>query len=178
MLCGCQCALLPSASIAALFPTSVAIGRRSTECYREKQANEGLLVIAKKSGDLLLAAAFPENDAMSLSRAFMILMLGIAAPSFLVAHTLQVHAQDDGGDSGGDDGGSDDSGGDDSGGDDSGGDDADASATADDPDAEYIIDANGKRVKKPKTVDFTTLGVGDPSTDLNSHAILRRPSRG
>lgn len=101
---------------------------------------------------------------MSLSRAFMILMLGIAAPSFLVAHTLPVFAQDDGGDSGGDDSGSDDS----------GGDDADDSATADDPDAEYIIDANGKRVKKPKTVDFTTLDVGDPSADLNSHSTFRK----
>lgn len=125
---------------------------------------------------------------MSLSRAFMILVLGIAAPSFLVAHSLPVYAQDDGGDSGGDDGGSDDGGSDDGGGDDGGGDDggdnaSDLSDTADATDAgdylvdangNFILDGNGKRVKKPKTVDLTKLDVGDTNAALASHGTFRK----
>ncbi len=138
-----------------------------------------------------MAAALLENDAMSLSRAFMILMLGIAAPSFLVGHSLPVYAQDgggdSGGDSGGDDGGSDDGGSDDDGGGDDGGDNAsDVSDTADTTDAgdylvdangNFILDGNGKRVKKPKTVDLTKLDVGDTNANLNSHATKRQTSR-
>ncbi|WP_316354588.1 hypothetical protein [Devosia sp.] len=116
---------------------------------------------------------------MSLSRAFMMLMIGFGVPSFLVAHSPPAYAQEDGGDGGSDDGGE-------NAGDVS--DTADAADTADvsdtadaeylvDENGNYILDANGKRIKKPNTVDLTTLDVGGTNGVLNSHSVLRRPTR-